>query len=140
MDSSVRCCSPPRANLISRPMPSPTSPGTRDTRSFYEEHAQREWSFYNLQTLFGAALVSEETVISNDPVHDPRKGGSPEGHPALDTFLAAPIKTGGKLVAMVGMANRPGGYDRELTESAAASGDHRPTGEGPVNRQRAQAG
>lgn len=86
------------------------------TRTFYETHAPQGMEFSNLKTLFGAALTSGEPVIANDPYHDPRRGGLPEGHPAMKSFLGIPIHHGGELVAMVGMANRPGGYDQALID------------------------
>ncbi|MBB5022498.1 PAS domain S-box protein [Desulfurispira natronophila] len=86
------------------------------TRKFYEESAQEGLVFTNLRTLFGAALTTQEPVIANDPAHDSRRGGLPEGHPAMNAFLGLPIKRGESLVAMVGLANRPHGYDQALVE------------------------
>ncbi|TFG59521.1 MAG: PAS domain S-box protein, partial [Deltaproteobacteria bacterium] len=87
-----------------------------ETRRFYEENAPRGLEFRNLKTLFGAVMVTGETVISNDPPQDPRRGGLPEGHPPLNSFLGIPIYAGGEMVGMSGIANRPGGYDDELVE------------------------
>ena len=72
--------------------------------------------FRNPQNLFGAVLRTGEAVIANDPAHDPRRGGLPPGHPPLKSFLGLPIHHDGRLLAMVGIANRPGGYDRGLIE------------------------
>ena len=85
-----------------------------ETRRFYEEHAPEGLEFRNLKTLFGAVMVTGEPVISNDPSKDPRRGGLPEGHPPLNSFLGIPIYAGGEMVGMSGIANRPGGYDDEL--------------------------
>ena len=87
-----------------------------ETRRFFEEHAPEGLEFRNLKTLFGAVMVTGETVISNDPSQDPRRGGLPEGHPPLNSFLGIPIYAGGEMVGMSGIANRPGGYDDELVE------------------------
>lgn len=86
------------------------------TRKFYEEHAPKGMEFHNLQSLFGAAIVSGKPVIANDPGHDPRRGGLPSGHPPLDAFLGIPIRVGEQLVAMAGMANRQGGYDQRVVD------------------------
>jgi hypothetical protein len=83
-------------------------------RAFYECHAPEGMVFTNLDTLFGAAMTSGEPVIANDPAQDPCRGGLPEGHPPLDAFLGLPIHRGGKPVTMIGLANRPGGYDPVL--------------------------
>lgn len=86
------------------------------TRSMFEQQAALGIEFRNLNTLFGAALTSREPVISDEPLHDPRSGGLPEGHPAMHTFMGIPVSVAGKLVAMIGMANRPGGYDKAMIE------------------------
>ncbi len=84
------------------------------TRAFYAANAPRGMEFHNLETLFGAALTSGGPVIANDPARDRRSGGLPEGHPPLEAFLGIPIEHGGERVAMLGIANRPGGYDQSL--------------------------
>lgn len=84
--------------------------------AFYEKHKAKGLEFRNLKTLFGAALVTGETVISLSPATDPRRGGLPPGHPPMNSFLGVPIKQGGEMIAMVGVSNRPGGYDLALVE------------------------
>ena len=86
------------------------------TRAFYAAHAPQGMEFRNLKTLFGAAMTSGEPVIANMPYQDPRRGGLPEGHPALNAFLGIPIQHNGELVAMMGVANRAGGYDQRLID------------------------
>ncbi|MFP5418482.1 MAG: ATP-binding protein [Gammaproteobacteria bacterium] len=86
------------------------------TRAFYDAHAPQGMEFTNLKTLFGAAMSSGEPVIASDPDHDPRRGGLPDGHPALNAFLGIPVHHGGEMVAMLGIANRPGGYDQALID------------------------
>ena len=80
------------------------------SRELYAQHSKKGMVFDNPRSLFGAALVSGEAVISNDAPNDPRRAGIPPGHPALLTFLGLPIHAGGELVAMVGLANCPQGY------------------------------
>lgn len=86
----------------------------RETREFYEKNAPAGMEFRNLRSLFGAVMTTGKPVIANDPSTDPRRGGLPEGHPPLDAFLGLPFYSGEKLVGMVGIANRPSGYDAEL--------------------------
>jgi len=86
------------------------------SRAFYAAHAPQGMEFTHLNTLFGAAMTTGEPVIANAPWHDPRRGGLPEGHPAMNAFLGIPVHHGGELVAMLGMANRPGGYDQALID------------------------
>ncbi|WNG38356.1 GAF domain-containing protein [Archangium minus] len=70
----------------------------------------------DLDTIFGSVLTTGEPVIANEPAEGPRRGGFPNGHPPLRTFLGLPFKSGGELVGMVGIANRPEGYGPELVE------------------------
>ena len=97
------------------------------TRKLYEDSKKSGFIFRNLHTLFGAALTTGEPVLANHPASDPRRGGLPHGHPAMHAFLGIPFRYGEKLVGMVGVANRPGGYDEDyvrgltpLTASCAA--------------------
>ncbi len=87
-----------------------------ETRALYEEGTERGMDFHNLNTLFGAAIKTGEAVIANDPPIDPRSGGLPEGHPPLNSFLGLPIKIFDKMIGMVGLANKPGGYDEEFVD------------------------
>ena len=92
----------------------------KETREFYDENAPKGMEFYNLKTLFGQVMETEESVIANSPYDDPRRGGLPEGHPPLNHFLGIPIKKEGELVGMMGISNRPGGYDESVIELLSA--------------------
>jgi PAS domain S-box-containing protein len=87
-----------------------------ETHATYEAARGTGMEFRNLNTLFGAALVSCEPVISNAPGSDPRAGGRPAGHPPLRAFLGAPVLADGRMVGLVGLANRVGGYDEALLD------------------------
>ena len=86
------------------------------TRKFYKENAPEGLEFFNLKSIFGAVITTGEPVIANDPANDPRRCGIPEGHPTLNSFLGLPFHSGDKLVGMIAIANRPGGYDEEVIE------------------------
>jgi PAS domain S-box-containing protein len=84
-------------------------------RSFYEEalgHYQKEGflEFDRFDNLFGEVIRTGKRVVADDVVNDPRSGGVPPGHPPLHTFLGVPIIRENKVVGMIGVANRPGGY------------------------------
>jgi signal transduction histidine kinase len=83
-----------------------------ETQAFYEEAMRTTGSmeFRNLDTLFGVTLRTGEVVIANDPVHDPRAGGLPPGHPPLVAYLGMPIVRDSGLIGMVGLAGRVGGF------------------------------
>jgi PAS domain S-box-containing protein len=76
--------------------------------------------FRELDSLLGRVITRGEAVISNRPQEDPRGGGHagfpgvPVGDPPLNSFLGAPVRHGPELVGVVGIANRPRGYDRDL--------------------------
>ncbi len=87
------------------------------TRRFYKEHAPKGMEFYNLDSLFGAALKTGAVVIANDPANDSRSGGIPPGHPPLNAFLGIPLYAGTRMVGLAGIANRAGGYDAALLDA-----------------------
>lgn len=87
-----------------------------ETRALYEKHYFDGLEFRTLQTLFGHCLTTGETVIANSPKTDPRRGGLPPGHPTMTAFLGVPVFSGDDLVGMIGLANRPGGYDQATLE------------------------
>lgn len=82
-----------------------------ESRTLYEENRATGFEFHNMETLFGLVMTSGEMVISNDPANDPRRGGVPPGHPAMHSFLGLPLYYGGQIVGMLGLANRPGGFN-----------------------------
>ncbi|MEB3232989.1 MAG: PAS domain S-box protein, partial [Leptolyngbyaceae bacterium] len=88
-----------------------------ETRQLYEEQQATGMKFTNMKTLFGAVIMTGEPVIANSPSTDSRRGGIPDGHPPLNAFLGIPFFSGSQLIGMVGIANRPGGYDVALMES-----------------------
>jgi PAS domain S-box-containing protein len=87
-----------------------------ETRAFYAENAPKGMEFHNLQTLFGAVIVTGKPVIANSPSTDPRRGGLPDGHPPLNAFLGVPFSKNEQMTGMVGIANREGGYDEAMVD------------------------
>jgi len=84
-----------------------------DSRRHYDTHRETGMEFRNLDTLFGHAMRTREPVIANDPANDPRRGGMPAMHREMRAFLGVPLVVGDRLVALVGLANQPGGYSQE---------------------------
>jgi PAS domain S-box-containing protein len=88
-----------------------------ETQRRYDEEYADGLEFRNLDTLFGRVITSGHPIVSNDPAHDPRRGGLPPGHPPLKKFACMPLDVAGRLVGMVGLANRPDGYsDASIAE------------------------
>lgn len=88
-----------------------------ETRDLYARNAKTGFDFRNLDSLFGAVLRTGEAVISNDPTTDPRRGGTPDGHPVLKAFMGLPFYQRGVMVGMAGVANREGGYCNSIQEA-----------------------
>lgn len=86
------------------------------TRKLYDDSVINGLEFRNIDTLFGAAIRTEQAVIANDPANDPRRGSLPQNHPPLESFLGLPMFAGKTMVGMLGVANRPGGYDQEIVD------------------------
>jgi PAS domain S-box-containing protein len=87
-----------------------------ETRKFYDDYHKQGLEFRNLKTLFGHALQSGLPLIVNSPAGHPASGGTPPGHPPLNSFLALPLKLGDELVGLLGIANRPGGYENFILD------------------------
>jgi signal transduction histidine kinase len=64
-----------------------------------------------IRGLYGAAIRQQRPVITNDPASHPDRVGTPQGHPALTSFLGVPIMQDNKAIGLIGLANKPDGYD-----------------------------
>jgi PAS domain S-box-containing protein len=108
---------PPEGSLFLRSRAITNIAWTPELKEFLASKlAQGGLEFRNLHNLFGEVLTRGQVVMSNHPETDPRRGGLPEGHPPLRCFLGLPFHAGGKLVGMVGIANRSGGYSTTIIE------------------------
>ncbi len=85
-----------------------------ETRVFLETNPSSGFRFTSMRGLHVEAFISALPVIANDPTNDPRRCGLPAGHPPVHAFLGLPIKHGGEIVGVLGLANRPQGYDMAL--------------------------
>lgn len=85
-----------------------------ETRRFYDENAPSGLDFHNLDNLFGRVATDGALIIANDPAADPRSTGTPPGHPPLKAFMGTPFFDGDRLLGIIALANRPGGYDESL--------------------------
>ena len=90
------------------------NPDTRKMYQTFEEDGHVD--FHAMDNLFGNVLLSGEPLLSNQPMGDPRPSGFPKGHRDMDAYLGLPLIASGKVLGMVAIANRPGGYQTELLE------------------------
>jgi PAS domain S-box-containing protein len=63
--------------------------------------------------LYGNVINSKKSFFTNDPLSHPDSIGIPSGHPQLTSFLGVPLVLDGKVMGMIGVANREGGYSSE---------------------------
>jgi len=85
-------------------------------QNFINKYSPPNLEFHNTQNLLGTVLQTKKPTIANDPQRDPRSGGLPPGHPPVYSFLALPVFYNEKMVAVIGVANRRGGYDQWLVD------------------------
>lgn len=84
------------------------------SREIYRSLDSGGFIFSKLESLFGRTLVDHTMVIANDPSTDPRRGGFPPGHPGMTSYLGIPLFAGDEMIGMVGLGNRPGGFDEDV--------------------------
>ncbi|WP_300527762.1 ATP-binding protein [Maricaulis sp.] len=88
-----------------------------EAKAFREAHGEALLRFRNTDSLLGLTLKSEEPVFANDIDNDPRSTGTPAGHFDLDNFMSIPLMDGDEMIAIVGVANRTGGYHQGVLDS-----------------------
>jgi GAF domain-containing protein len=84
------------------------------TRELYQALKNRGMIFSRLDSLYGAVVMTGQAVITNNPQCDPRSSGLPKGHPPLNSFMGLPFFRNDELLGIVGLANRPAGYQPML--------------------------
>lgn len=86
----------------------------KESKAFFETHAPEGLEFRNLNSLFGEVIRTAKPLVTNDPGNHPKKTGTPHGHPPLKAFMGIPIFYNHHFIAMVGLANRPGGFTEKM--------------------------
>ena len=86
------------------------------SKALYRQLQDKDLKFNYLDNLSGIPALTGKTIISNDPLTDSRSKGLPEGHPPINSFMGMPLYFGGKLICVAGVANRKGGYGKEIAE------------------------
>ncbi|MBB4014747.1 PAS domain S-box protein [Niveibacterium umoris] len=67
-----------------------------------------------LGSIVGEALRTGELVIENDPARAAAHAGWPAGLPRPQHVLCLPVRYGGQLLGMIGVADREAGYDHAM--------------------------
>lgn len=60
--------------------------------------------------IYGKVIRDGKGFFTNNPATHPDSIGQPQGHPPITAFLGTPMLYEDKVIGMVGLANRPGGY------------------------------
>lgn len=63
--------------------------------------------------IYADAVKKGISVIVNDPGSHPDRVTVPEGHPQITAFLGVPLKQEGKVIGLIGLANKESGYDQD---------------------------
>ena len=87
-----------------------------DIRRMYDAEMSRCLELLKLEVLCDYVIRTEKYYISNNPDNYSKNAGVPNGPLLLASFLGIPIHYGDRLIGMIGLANRPGGYDRTVVE------------------------
>ena len=66
-----------------------------------------------IRGIWGWPMLHGEPLICNNLQSHPDRVGFPKKHVQLRCFLGVPLKPEGKVVGMVAVANKPGGYTQE---------------------------
>ncbi len=75
---------------------------------------------FHLHGLYERVLLDGKPLLTNDPAAHSDSIGLPEGHPKLTAFLGVPLIQAGQVIGMLGLGNKPGGYNQEDLEVAEA--------------------
>jgi PAS domain S-box-containing protein len=86
------------------------------SRELYDKYSAIGMEFRNLKPLFNEALMTGKPVICNASQIPEQSNHSTQEKLARNTSLCLPVYSGEKMVGMIGIANRPEGYDNTLIE------------------------
>ena len=75
---------------------------------------------FKIQGLYGRVMTEGKGFFSNGPASDPVSIGTPQGHVELTAFLGAPLIHDGKVIGVIALANREGGYREQELQSVEA--------------------
>ncbi len=85
-------------------------------RQKHAEHAAYKVEDIPTNDPFGCVIHTGNNILKNNMASAARSVGIPRGCPPLSSILGMPIYYGTRMVGMIGLANRPGGYDQAVIE------------------------
>lgn len=66
------------------------------------------------ESLYGQVLKAQTPLIIRDDTRAADEGGFPAEIPAIKSFLGIPLFVEKKMIGLIGLANRPGGYEESM--------------------------
>lgn len=84
------------------------------TQALFQGVERRGMVFERTDTILARPMVTGEVIVSGNVLTDERGQGLPEGHPPINTYIGIPVYVGERLIGLVGLANRAGGYTEKL--------------------------
>lgn len=81
---------------------------------------RRQPGNFQLHGIYGRVLLDGKSFFTNDPGSHPDSIGTPGGHPPLKSFLGVPLRRDGKVIGVIAMGNREGGYRQDELKSLEA--------------------
>lgn len=92
---------------------------------------------FEIRGIHGRIMRDGRGFYTNEPASHPDSIGLPPGHPPLEAFLGVPLTRAGRVIGMVAVGNRPGGYGPDQLDALEALA---PAILQALDRQRAEAG
>jgi PAS domain S-box-containing protein len=86
------------------------------SQDLYDRNTSERLESFNLKTVLDEAMLSGEPTIANSLTTEIRTEEAADGNGPRNAFLGLPIRKAEKLIGLVGLANRPGGYRTEDVE------------------------
>ncbi len=86
------------------------------SEALYQKMKGEGMFFRNQNNILGTPLKTGKIVVANDFENDNRKLNPPEGHPHLENYMGIPVFVADQLVALVGLANKDGGFKKSMSE------------------------
>jgi PAS domain S-box len=69
-----------------------------------------------LRGLYGNVILMGKSIMTNEPDLHEDSIGAPDGHPNIESFIGVPFVRDNRVIGMIGVANREGGYGGEQLE------------------------
>jgi PAS domain S-box-containing protein len=87
-----------------------SNPGWKACSMYDTKGHRKPQANFHIHGIYGRAVTDGIAVLTNDPASHPDSIGLPKDHPPLKSFLTVPLKDGPKVIGLIDVGNREGGY------------------------------